>query len=229
MFLEENITGLCEKYGLDKDEFLDELEVDHVKDLSMYDLEAIAEEYETDVFSLIFKRVFAKSALKSKLEKIKLLVLDVDGVMTDGGMYFTESGDQFKKFNTKDGMAIIHLTRNNFQVAIISSGFKGDAVQRRAEMLGIQHCTVNREPKMDRLRTVCDNLKIEFENVAMIGDDINDLQVMKACGFAACPKDAVQAIKNEVDLVLSLKGGEGCIREFIDYYILNEPLNHYDK
>ncbi len=120
MYLEQNIKGLCDKFGLDYVGFLQDLDVENVQELSMYDLEAIAEEYELDLYSLIFKHVFKTNHLKEKLSNIKLLILDVDGVMTDGGMYFSESGDQFKKFNTKDGMAIIALTKNDFQVAIIS-------------------------------------------------------------------------------------------------------------
>lgn len=225
MYLEQNIKGLCDKFGLEYDSFLSELEVEHAHELSVYDLEAISEEYEIDLNALIFKNTFNTNDLSAKLNKIKLLILDVDGVMTDGGMYFAESGDQFKKFNTKDGMAIIHLTKNDFQVAIISSGFKGEAVKKRAEMLGIQHCIVNREPKMETLKAICTTLKIGLENVAIIGDDINDLSIMKTCGIAACPKDAVTSVKNECDIILSLKGGEGCVREFIDNYILKEPLN----
>jgi YrbI family 3-deoxy-D-manno-octulosonate 8-phosphate phosphatase len=122
-------------------------------------------------------------------------------------------------------MAIIHLTKSNFQVGIISSGFKGVAVQKRAEMLGIQHCTVNRAPKMETLKEICDALSIGLENVAMIGDDINDLEVMKNCGIAVCPKNAVGSVKNEADIILSLNGGEGCVREFIDQYLLKAPLN----
>ena len=130
MYLEQNIRGLCDKFGLNFDSFLEELDVDHVNELSIYDLEAIAEEYVIDLNALLFKNSFKSNHLKSRLENIKLLVLDVDGVMTDGGMYFTESGDQFKKFNTKDGMAILHLTKSDFQVAIISSGFRGESVHR---------------------------------------------------------------------------------------------------
>jgi YrbI family 3-deoxy-D-manno-octulosonate 8-phosphate phosphatase len=225
MYLEANIKGLCSKFGLDYEEFLSELDVENALELSVYDLEAIAEEYEVDLNALIFKNVFKTNDLAKKLSKIKLLILDVDGVMTDGGMYFTESGDQFKKFNTKDGMAIIHLTKSDFQVGIISSGFKGEAVQKRAEMLGIQHCTVSRAPKMETLKEICDALKIGLENVAMIGDDINDLEVMKNCGIAACPKNAVGSVKNESEIILSLNGGEGCVREFIDQYLLKAPLN----
>ena len=225
MNLEQNIRGLCDKFGIDYVGFLADIGVESVSELTISDLEIICEEYETDLNALLFNFPFKSNHLKSKLENIKLLVLDVDGVMTDGGMYFTESGDQFKKYNTKDGMAIIHLTKNNFPVAIISSGFKAEGVTRRAEMLGIQHCTVNREPKMDRLNSICKELSLELENVAMIGDDINDLEVMKAIGFSACPKDAVNVIKSNADIILNKKGGEGCVREFIELYMLKEPLN----
>ena len=225
MYLEQNIRGLCDKFGLNFDSFLEELDVDHVNELSIYDLEAIAEEYVIDLNALLFKNSFKSNHLKSRLENIKLLVLDVDGVMTDGGMYFTESGDQFKKFNTKDGMAILHLTKSDFQVAIISSGFRGESVHRRAEMLGIQHCTVSRDSKMDTLNKLCSTLGICLENVAMIGDDVNDLAVMEKIGLAACPRDAVNSVKQVCDIILTLKGGQGCVREFIDQYIFDEPLN----
>lgn len=225
MYLEQNIRGLCDKFELNFDSFLEELDVDHVNELSIYDLEAIAEEYVIDLNALLFKNSFKSNHLKSRLENIKLLVLDVDGVMTDGGMYFTESGDQFKKFNTKDGMAILHLTKSDFQVAIISSGFRGESVHRRAEMLGIQHCTVSRDSKMDTLNKLCSTLGIGLENVAMIGDDVNDLAVMEKIGLAACPRDAVNSVKQVCDIILTLKGGQGCVREFIDQYIFDEPLN----
>ena len=225
MYLEQNIRGLCDKFGLNFDSFLEELDVDHVNELSIYDLEAIAEEYVIDLNALLFKNSFKSNHLKSRLENIKLLVLDVDGVMTDGGMYFTESGDQFKKFNTKDGMAILHLTKSDFQVAIISSGFRGESVHRRAEMLGIQHCTVSRDSKMDTLNKLCSTLGICLENVAMIGDDVNDLAVMEKIGLAACPRDAMNSVKQVCDIILTLKGGQGCVREFIDQYIFDEPLN----
>ena len=122
-------------------------------------------------------------------------------------------------------MGIIHLTKNNFQVAIISSGFKGEAIQQRADRLGIQHCSVSRNPKMETLKSICKELKIELSNVAIIGDDINDLEVIKNVGFSACPADAVNVVKSNVDVILNKKGGEGCVRELIDFYILTSPLN----
>ncbi len=226
MILEQNIRGLCDKHGISFTEFLADLNVDNVTELSVIDLEAVSEEYGIDLQALLFKPVFLENRLKEKLSNIKLLVLDVDGVMTDGGMYFSESGEQTKKFNTKDGMAIIHLTKNDFQVAIISSGFRGEAVKARAEVLGIQNCTVNREPKKARLEAICSKLNINFMNVAILGDDVNDLELMKEVGFAACPKDAVSVIKRHVDVILETKGGEGCVREFIDNYLLDEPLEN---
>ena len=225
MHIESNIKGLCQRFGLDYNAFLEDMGVEHPSELAISDLEIIAEEHEVDLYSLIFKPTFFRMNLADKLNNIKLLVLDVDGVMTDGGMYVTESGDQFKKFNTKDGMAIIHLTKNDFQVAIISSGFKGEAVQQRAITLGIQHCVVSRTQTIDTLREICITLGIELNQVAMIGDDINDLEVMRAIGLTFCPKDAVPAVKSQVDVVLTKNGGEGCVRELIDNYLLEEPVN----
>lgn len=217
--LEENIKGLCDKFGIDFVGFLADLDIEHVFEMSLYDLQAIAEEYELDVYSLLYKPMFRTNHLAAKLTAIKLLVLDVDGVMTDGGMYFTENGDQIKKYNTKDGMAIIGLTKKNFQVAIISSGFASKMVEARAKMLGIQNCIVTRESKMEVLKNILIDLNISLENVAMIGDDINDLEVMQNIGIAVCPSDAVQSIKNSSHIILQKKGGEGCVREFIDTYL----------
>ncbi len=224
IFLEQNIKGICERHGLDYVDFLDDLDVDHPNDLSIYDLETIAEEYEIDLSALLFKHTFPSAELRKRLQKIQLLILDVDGVMTDGGLYFTDEGDHIKKFDAKDGMAIAQLTKRGFQIGIISSGFSGTAVKRRADMLGIQHCSVNKESKLTRLQDICTSLAIDPSQVAMIGDDLNDLEIFEVCGFSACPADAVPMVKNKVDLVLSAKGGKGAIREFVDEYLLEERL-----
>ena len=225
MYLEQNIKGICDRFGLDFDLFLKDLEVDSVHELTMLDLQAISEEYDTDLYALIFHHCFKSHNLKEKIVKIKLLVIDVDGVMTDGGMYFTDSGDQMKKFNTKDGMAIIALTKSDFQVAIISSGFKGEAVKKRAEMLGVQFCYVGRDPKINILDEHIASLGLSYENVAVIGDDINDLSIIRKAGFSACPMDAVNEVKKSCDVVLTGKGGQACVRELIDNYLLEKPLS----
>lgn len=222
MKLENNLKVLCSKAGVDFDQLLSDLGVDSVFELSVYDIQTISEEYEIDMQTLLFHTVGLNAHLKAKLKKIKLLVLDVDGVMTDGGMYFTENGDQIKKYNTKDGLAIMQTINAGMQVAIISSGFAAGMVQKRADMLGIQHCIVTREKKIDVLRQLLIELKLDFDEVAMIGDDINDLEVMKSIGIAACPADAVAAIKSVSHIHLKKEGGRGCVREFLDEY-LNNP------
>jgi YrbI family 3-deoxy-D-manno-octulosonate 8-phosphate phosphatase len=225
MYLEQNIKGLCSKFGINYTEFLDDLDVENVSELTVFDLEAVCEEYDVDLLSLLFKPLFKPELWNKKLEKIKLLVLDVDGVMTDGGMYYTESGDQIKKYNTKDGLAIQHLVKSDFQIAIISSGYKSEMVKSRAELLGIQRVYVGRDPKLNILKDFCAEMNIELENVAIIGDDVNDMEVMKKIGFAACPADAMTVVKSQVDVILTKKGGEGCVREFIDAYLLKKPLS----
>ncbi len=206
-------------HGLHYDDFLADLEVDEVKELTLFDLEAISEEYSLDLISLLFKPLFNAEHINKKLKEIKLLILDVDGVMTDGGMYWTESGDQMKKFNTKDGLGIMGLTKKGFQVGIISSGFTKNMVQQRAELLGIERCYVGQDSKLQVLTQWCTEMSISMKEVAIIGDDINDLEVMKSVGLAICPSDAVNEVKSVCAIILSQKGGQGCVREFIDGYL----------
>ena len=225
MQLEQNIKGLCSKHGIDFNVFLSDLEVDEVHELSIFDLEAICDEYDIDLLALLFKPLYKTSFLQMKIDAIKFLVLDVDGVMTDGGMFMSENGDQLKKYNTKDGMGILHLTKSGFRVGIISSGFTNNMVQQRAEMLGIKHCYVGREPKLEILESWCLEFNISMEQVAIIGDDVNDIPVMKKVGLSVCPSDAVNSVKSLSHIILAKKGGHGCIREFIDEYLLNEPIS----
>ncbi|WP_148235469.1 KdsC family phosphatase [Fluviicola taffensis] len=206
---------------------LKDFDVDGVTELSILDLEAVAEEYEVDFYSLLFKPLFVFDHLKSKIEKIKLLILDVDGVMTDAGMYFAESGDQMKKYNAKDGMGIMKAQEKGLLCAIISSAFTDKMVLNRAEVLNIKHVYVGRDQKITILRQWCEELSISLSQVAMIGDDINDLSIMREIGLSACPKDAVQEVKKEVDIVLTKNGGAGVVREFIDNFLLSEPLKEY--
>ncbi len=167
---------------------------------------------------LLFRK-FLPTLEQMRQKDIRFLVLDVDGVLTDGGMYYTENGDEFKKFNTKDGLVIRKLTRSGFPVGIISSGFLQKLIQRRAELLGIERVYVGREPKMDILAAWLENMKLGWEQVAYVGDDLNDLPVMEKAGLAACPADAMLPLKHVADIVLSRKGGTGCIRELVDDYL----------
>lgn len=225
IYLEQNIKGLCARNGIEFNDFMADLEADNVHELSVFDLQAVSEEYDVDLQSLLFKPMFRKELWSKKSEKIKLLIMDVDGVMTDGGMFITENGDHIKKYNTKDGMAIQYLRKHGIEPAIISSGFLPEMVRSRAKMLGIEKCYIGREPKMDILKRFCEEMEISLENVAIVGDDINDLEIIKVSGLSACPADAVNLVKTNVDIILSKKGGDGCIREFIDAYLLKEPIS----
>lgn len=151
---------------------------------------------------------------------IKLLVLDVDGVMTDGGMYYTESGDQFKKFDTKDGMGIKLVQRQGVRVAFLSSGTNARIILDRAATLGVTLVHTGEGEKFGILSGWCKESGIHLDEVAYIGDDVNDLECIRAVGLSACPADAVDAVKSAVDVVLDRRGGEGCVREFIDCNML---------
>jgi 3-deoxy-D-manno-octulosonate 8-phosphate phosphatase (KDO 8-P phosphatase) len=166
-----------------------------------------------------------KVDLAARYKKIKnlkpaLLALDVDGVLTDGGMFYTQQGDEFKKFNAKDGLAIKTLTSSNFPVAFISSGINDRIITERAKLLGVQHVYVGTWKKLEVLEKWCTELGIALQNVAYIGDDVNDLPVMTAVGLSACPADAVAKVRNAAAVILKNKGGKGCVREFVEEFIM---------
>ncbi|MFM2049348.1 MAG: hypothetical protein RI955_1896, partial [Bacteroidota bacterium] len=131
-------------------------------------------------------------------------------------VYITKKGDEFKKFNTKDGLAIRYLTKNNFQVGIISASISKEIVKYRANMLGIQHLYIGEKNKLEILTEWIKNLNINFENVAYVGDDVNDLSVIQKVGLSACPADAVDAVKKQCHIVLQRNGGDACVREFVE-------------
>lgn len=159
---------------------------------------------------------FFSSGTNLSGENIKLLVLDIDGVLTNGGMYYTESGDEFKKFNTKDGLAIKRLTSSGVQVAFLSSGINANLIGRRAELLGVQKVYTGFAPKLEVLTKWKEELNLTWDQIAFVGDDVNDLAVMKLCGVTACPADASPRIRQVSKMVLDKRGGEGCVRDFIE-------------
>tara|TARA_Y100000768_G_scaffold388817_1_gene387488 strand:- start:6273 stop:6752 length:480 start_codon:yes stop_codon:yes gene_type:complete len=154
-----------------------------------------------------------------KIPKIKLLVLDVDGTMTDNGIYIDENGVESKRYNAKDGVGIYELIKNNVKIGIISHSEKGDGIKSRASYLGIDHCYVGNDPKDKVLLEWINNEKILIKEVAFIGDDINDMSIINIVGFSACPADASDPVKDKVSLILESKGGYGCVREFSDLYL----------
>ncbi len=153
------------------------------------------------------------------IPEIKMLVLDVDGTLTDNGIYIDENGIESKRYNAKDGVGIYELLKNNIKVSIISHSEKGGGIKSRASYLGINNCYVGNEPKDKILLEWSEKENIPLKNIAFIGDDINDLSIIKIVGFSACPSDAVDKVKENVSYILSSKGGHGCIREFSDLYL----------
>jgi len=156
-----------------------------------------------------------RQPLHSKLNHIKLLLLDVDGVMTDGGVYIAESGDRFKKFNIQDGYGIVKLQQSGVRVGIITGG-KSNMVQRRADELGIKEVYQNFDDKITAYEKIKSKLNLRDEEIAHIGDDELDLPVLKRTGFSAAPADAVPAVQAAVHYVCKRRGGEGAVREVID-------------
>lgn len=150
---------------------------------------------------------------------IKFLALDVDGTLTDGGMYYTESGEEFKRFDTKDGRGIIELQKRGVKVGLLSSGLKTKIIEGRAKTLGLEKFYVGIDPKLDILEQWCADMGIEMKEIAYIGDDINDRDIINRVGLSACPADAMNTIKGIVDVVLTRNGGYGCVREFIEEHL----------
>lgn len=166
--------------------------------------------------SLMQRHVLSKYDTKKKA--IKLFLSDVDGTLTDGGMYYSENGDELKKFNTRDGMGFQLLREAGIKTGIITSE-NTQIVENRAKKLKIDYlCQSKRDGgKVAAAQEICDELGITLDEVAYIGDDINCYELLSKVGLAACPADACDKVKSiEGVLVLSKHGGEGCVREFVE-------------
>ncbi len=185
---------------------------------TVQDLMQLSDLFNISIDDLLKKDLARHAELLARVQ-VKFLVLDVDGTMTDGGMYFNSSGDEIKKFNAKDGRGIINAIKAGVPVALLSSGLNKPLLQKRADMLGIKHVFANEADKLTVLNQWCKELNVSLKDTAYIGDDINDLTVMQQVGIAACPADAIRQVRNAADIILTLKGGEGCVREFIDAFI----------
>lgn len=156
---------------------------------------------------------------KINFSKIKLLILDVDGVLTDGGFYVANSGDISRKFNVLDGFGIRQAIKHGLEIAIITGG-KSDSVVHRSDYLGIKHVFMGRE---DKLNVYKESLKpifdIKDEEVAFMGDDVYDIPLMETVGFPITVPDAHDDVKKRARYITSRKGGEGAVREVIDLII----------
>lgn len=167
---------------------------------------------------------FIMEELKSKREIIKnidisdcnLLITDIDGVLTDGGMYYDDGGDKFKKFNTKDGKAIELLKKIGYKVMFLTSE-DSNIARKRGEKLKVDYCFIGVSDKDTFIkRFFLENKDFNYDKTVYFGDDINDLDVMKKCRYKACPKDAVSDIRNISNFISDKSGGEGCLRDMYE-------------
>ena len=216
-----NLEYLCKRNKMDMSALADSAGVDYtdIRKPSPEDLVRIAGYFGISLDLLIKGNLARYEELRSK--DIRLLVMDVDGVLTDGGMYYSEAGDEYKRFNSKDGIALKKIRAKGIRTGIISNGTNKNLITKRASLLDIDLVEVSHSPKLDILEAWCTQLGLEMENIAYIGDDVNDEPVLRKVGLSVCPADAVEHVKLCCGIVLRRKGGEGCVRELIDEY-----LNH---
>jgi 3-deoxy-D-manno-octulosonate 8-phosphate phosphatase (KDO 8-P phosphatase) len=152
------------------------------------------------------------------IEKIKLVVLDVDGVLTDGKLLIGSDGVEYKNFNVKDGMGISLARYHGIKFAIIT-GRQSESVSIRSKELNIDYVYQKISYKIEVLSTLIQSLGINIEEVCYMGDDINDLPVMKQVGLSFSPNDAVDLVKDSVDYVTKQNGGQGAVREALDFIL----------
>ncbi len=161
------------------------------------------------------KNIRPRKVSSKILQGIRLFATDVDGVLTDAGMYYAESGDEWKKFNTRDGMGLKLLQKAGIITAIVTQE-KTKLVTRRAERLAIPELHQGVLDKLSLVREMAARHRLTLSQVAYIGDDVNDLETLKVVGFSAAPADGMPQVAAVVDYVCQKKGGEGAVREIIE-------------
>jgi len=152
------------------------------------------------------------AALKERAQGIRMLILDVDGVLTDGKLYFDHAGNEMKAFNTRDGMGMKALQKAGIEVAVIT-GRKSAAVANRMEQLGIKHVYQGREDKLDAFLDLLDKTGLDAQQTCFAGDDWIDLPVLIRVGLAVSVADAEERVKEQAHWITTRNGGDGAVRE----------------
>lgn len=161
--------------------------------------------------------------LKETASQIKALVMDVDGVLTDGSLTFDDNGVEYKTFSAKDGQGIVMLNKSGYLTAIISARMS-KVVKHRADMLGITKVYLDSKNKIEALRNFMSEYNLKLSEIAYIGDDLPDICIMKEVGLSACPSDAVEEVRQTARFICANNGGRGAVRELCDliYYSKNK-------
>jgi 3-deoxy-D-glycero-D-galacto-nononate 9-phosphatase len=156
--------------------------------------------------------------MTKNLKNIKIFFTDIDGVWTDGSMYYHENGNESKRFNTYDSAGVLLLSILNIPLVIISSE-QSKIVENRAKKLGIENVFLGVRNKLELANRIVENFNFKLSESAYIGDDLNDLSLLKSVGLSACPKNSIDLVKDNVNWILSKSGGEGVFREFVEKYL----------
>jgi len=159
--------------------------------------------------------------LINKISKIKIVLADVDGVLTDGGLYYSAEGFQMKKFQVKDGLGMVALMKKGYKVGLISSD-KSPIAKARADKLKLDFVFYGVENKLDIIEEICEKEKVTKEEIAFMGDDEIDVEVLKNVGLSSCPSDAIKEVKDCVDFISIKAGGFGAFRELSDLILANK-------
>jgi 3-deoxy-D-manno-octulosonate 8-phosphate phosphatase (KDO 8-P phosphatase) len=163
--------------------------------------------------------------VKKIASQIKLVIFDVDGVLTDGGLYFTDDGREIKKFNVRDGLGISILVKKGIEVAVIT-GRNSVIVAERMKSLGVSHVYQGRMNKLETYENLKMALQISDAEVAFVGDDIIDLPIMQHCGLSVAVADAHEDVIKQAKLVLNTCGGRGAARELCDLVMNAQGITH---
>ncbi|WP_068467955.1 KdsC family phosphatase [Candidatus Protochlamydia phocaeensis] len=161
--------------------------------------------------------------LDERLKAIRLLVLDIDGTLTDGGMYYSAEGDTLKRFFVQDGMGLTLLQRAGIEIAFMTSELS-PIVSARAKKLKVKHVILGCQAKRQALEELAEKLALSLEQIAYMGDDVNDEAPMLIAGFRACPSNAVPLILAIADYVCEKAGGQGAVREVAEMIL--KAQNH---
>ena len=159
------------------------------------------------------------SNVRKKLSKIKIVLTDVDGVLTDGGMYYTKEGDAMKKFHARDGMGVTLLRKNNIPTIIVTKE-KNQIIKKWSKKMNVKKLYDGVQMKETVLEKICNEFSLKPSEVAFIGDDVNDLGLLKIVGFSATPYDGHEIVKKTVDYICKTSGGHAVFREIADLVLI---------
>lgn len=160
----------------------------------------------------------SRHQLIGRLCAVRLLSLDVDGVLTDGGLYYTDDGHQFRKFNVKDGMGMQRVRQLGIEVAIVSAG-PSPAIRHRGDSLGLRHVLSGVSNKLETVAGLCEDLGIDLVQAAHVGDDVNDVPLLEAVGCPLSVADGVPEARAAAVFVTERRGGDGAVREICDLLV----------